>query len=249
MVIINELTAYLQQFLQVDKFKDYCPNGLQVEGKKEIQKIVTGVTASMALLEAAHAAQADLIMVHHGYFWRGEDAPIVGSKRKRIGFLLENNINLMAYHLPLDAHAELGNNVQLGKLLGITPIGYAGELNIVAYGHLEQPLPLTEFVQKIENTLQRKPTVVGPLQKMVQKVAWCTGAAQGYIDTAIDLGVDVYISGEISEQTYHEAIESGVSYISAGHHATERYGIQALGEHLAHKFNLSHQFIDIQNPV
>ena len=249
MVKINELTDYIQQLLQVERFKDYCPNGLQVEGKKEIHKIVTGVTASMALLEAAYAAQADLILVHHGYFWRSEDARVVGIKRQRLAFLLKNDINLLAYHLPLDAHPELGNNVQLGKILGITLAGFAGESNIVAYGNLEKPLPLTDFVQHIEKALQRKPIVVGPQQKTVQKVAWCTGAAQGYIDTAIELGADVYISGEISEQTNHEALESGVSYISAGHHATERYGVQALGEHLANKFNLSHQFIDIKNPV
>lgn len=249
MVKINELTDYIQQLLLVDRFKDYCPNGLQVEGKKEIQKIVSGVTASMALLEAAYVANADLILVHHGYFWRGEDTRVVGIKRQRLAFLLKNDINLLAYHLPLDAHPELGNNAQLGKILGITPVGFAGESNIVAYGTLPNPIQLTGFVEHIETVLQRKPVVVGPQQKTVQKVAWCTGAAQGYINTAVDLGVDVYISGEISEQTHHEALESGVSYISAGHHATERYGVQALGEHLAQKFDLSHQFIDIKNPV
>ncbi|MBA3695842.1 MAG: Nif3-like dinuclear metal center hexameric protein [Methylotenera sp.] len=249
MVKINELTRYIDQLLQVERFKDYCPNGLQVEGKIEIHKFATGVTASMALLEAALEAEADLILVHHGYFWRGEDARVVGIKRQRLAFLLKNNINLLAYHLPLDAHPELGNNAQLGKILGITPIGFAGESNIVAYGTLEKPLPLTDFVQHIEKALQRKAIVVGPQKKTVQKVAWCTGAAQGYIHTAIELGVDIYISGEISEQTNHEALESGVSYISAGHHATERYGVQALGEHLSQKFNLSHQFIDIKNPV
>lgn len=249
MVKIDELTGYIHQLLQVDRFKDYCPNGLQVEGKREIRKIVSGVTASIALLEAAHAAQADLILVHHGYFWRSEDARVIGIKRQRLAFLLKNDINLLAYHLPLDAHPELGNNTQLGKVLGITLSGFAGESNIVAYGNLEKPLPLAEFVQHIEKVLQRKAVVVGPQQKTVQKVAWCTGAAQGYINTAIELGADVYISGEISEQTNHEALESGVSYISAGHHATERYGVQALGEHLAQKFNLTHEFIDIKNPV
>ncbi len=249
MVKIDELTGYIHQLLQVDRFKDYCPNGLQVEGKREIRKIVSGVTASMALLEAAHAAQADLILVHHGYFWRSEDARVMGIKRQRLAFLLKNDINLLAYHLPLDAHPELGNNTQLGKVLGITLSGFAGESNIVAYGNLEKPVPLIDFIQHIEKVLQRKAVVVGPQQKTVQKVAWCTGAAQGYINTAIELGADVYISGEISEQTNHEALESGVSYISAGHHATERYGVQALGEHLAQKFNLTHEFIDIKNPV
>src|SRR3954464_14293222 len=144
MVKIDELTGYIHQLLQVDRFKDYCPNGLQVEGKKEIRKIVSGVTASMALLEAAYAAQADLILVHHGYFWRNEDARVIGIKRQRLAFLLKNDINLLAYHLPLDAHPELGNNTQLGEVLGITLSAFAGESNIVAYGNLEKPLPLAE---------------------------------------------------------------------------------------------------------
>ncbi|MBC7697291.1 MAG: Nif3-like dinuclear metal center hexameric protein [Bacteroidia bacterium] len=249
MVKINELTHYTQQLLQVERFKDYCPNGLQVAGKAEINKIVTGVTASMALLEAAQQANADLILVHHGYFWRNEDPRIVGIKRNRIAFLLKNDLNLVAYHLPLDAHATLGNNAQLGKVLGIELTGYSGDSNIIAYGNLDKPITLYEFVKKMEAKLQRTPLVIGDLQKMVRKIAWCTGAAQGYIDAAIELGVDVYISGEISEQTTHQSVESGVSYISAGHHVTERYGVQALGEHLADKFNIKHEFIDINNPV
>ena len=249
MININELIHYTQQLLEVERFKDYCPNGLQVEGKTAIHKIVTGVTASMALLEAAQEAGADLILVHHGYFWRNEDARVVGIKRNRLAFLLKNNLNLLAYHLPLDAHPTYGNNVQLGKVLGIAPEGFAGEPNIVAYGTLAQPLQLAAFARHIETQLLRTPLVIGDQEKLVQKVAWCTGAAQGYIDTAIALGVDVFISGEISEQTTHQAIESGVSYISAGHHVTERYGIKALGEHLAEKFNLSHEFVDINNPV
>lgn len=249
MVKINELTHYTQQLLQVERFNDYCPNGLQVEGKRDIRKIVTGVTACMALLEAAQQASADLILVHHGYFWRNEDARIVGIKRNRIAFLLKHDLNLMAYHLPLDAHPQLGNNAQLGKVLGIAPVGYVGESNIVAYGYLDQPKKLLDFALDIESRLQRVPLVIGDPQKLVQKVAWCTGAAQGYMESAIELEADVFISGEISEQTTHQAVESGVSYISAGHHATERYGVQALGEHLAEKFNLTHQFVDIKNPV
>ncbi|MDP3744413.1 MAG: Nif3-like dinuclear metal center hexameric protein [Methylotenera sp.] len=249
MVTINELTHYTQQLMQVERFKDYCPNGLQVEGRAEIRKVVTGVTASMALLEAAYSANADLILVHHGYFWKNEDARILGIKRKRIAYLLKHDLNLMAYHLPLDAHAELGNNVQLGRVLGILPISYIGESNLVAYGELEQVLTLGEFAKLIEKQLQRTPLVIGNPRQKIQKVAWCTGAAQGYMDAAMQLGADVFISGEISEQTTHQALETGVSYISAGHHATERYGIQALGEHLAEKFNLTHEFIDIKNPV
>lgn len=249
MVRINELTHYTQQLMQVERFKDYCPNGLQVEGRAEIRKIVTGVTASMALLEAAYLAGADLILVHHGYFWKNEDARILGIKRKRIAYLLKYDLNLMAYHLPLDAHAEFGNNVQIGRVLGILPIGYVGESNLVAYGELDQALSLGAFTKLIENRLQRAPLVIGNPQQQIKKVAWCTGAAQDYMDEAIQLGADVFISGEISEQTTHQALETGVSYISAGHHATERYGVQALGEHLAEKFNLIHEFIDIKNPV
>jgi len=249
MVKINELIHYTQQLMRVERFKDYCPNGLQVEGRQDIRKIVSGVTASMALLEAAHKANADLVLVHHGYFWRNEDARIVGIKRNRIAFLMKNDLNLMAYHLPLDAHAELGNNVQLGKLLGLNAVDYAGDEDLVAYAELETPIALRDFVLRIESSLQRKPLFVGDGNKLIKKVAWCTGAAQSYIETAAALGADVFISGEISEQTTHQALEMGVAYVSAGHHATERYGIKALGEHLAAKFELEHEFIDIDNPV
>jgi dinuclear metal center YbgI/SA1388 family protein len=249
MVKLNELLHYTQELMQVERYKDYCPNGLQVEGRPEIRKIVSGVTASMALLEAAQKANADLVLVHHGYFWRNEDPRVVGIKRNRLAFLLKNDLNLMAYHLPLDAHSEFGNNVQLGHVLGIRPIGFTGDSELMAYGELDKPITLAEFSAQIESVLQRAPLVIGNPEKIVRKVAWCTGAAQGYIDAAIELGVDVYISGEISEQTTHQSIESGVSYISAGHHVTERYGVQALGQHLAEKFNILHEFIDVKNPV
>lgn len=248
MVEIKELNHYTQQLMQVERFKDYCPNGLQVEGRSTIRKIVTGVTASMALLEAAQQANADLILVHHGYFWKNEDATLTGVKRKRIAFLLKNDLNLMAYHLPLDAHPELGNNVKLGEVLGVVSEKYDTS-GMVACGYLNQPIKLIDFARHVEATLLRTPLVIGNSNKIVSQIAWCTGAAQGYIDAAIELGADVFISGEISEQTTHQAIESGIAYISAGHHATERYGVQALGEHLALKFNLTHEFIDINNPV
>jgi len=249
MVKINELTHYTQQLMQVERFKDYCPNGLQVEGRITIGKIVTGVTASMALLEAAHKAGADLVLVHHGYFWKNEAPVVVGIKQRRIKFLLAHDINLMAYHLPLDAHGEFGNNVQLGKLLGFNTQSYVGVDNLIASTELEDELPLSEVVLLIERSLRRNVMVIGDPARAVKKIAWCTGAAQGYIDQAIGLGVDLFISGEISEQTTHQSLESGVAYIAAGHHATERYGVQALGNHLAEKFNLEHEFIDIHNPV
>ncbi|ACT47235.1 Nif3-like dinuclear metal center hexameric protein [Methylotenera mobilis] len=249
MVKINELNHYTQQLMQVARFKDYCPNGLQVEGRAEINKIVTGVTASMALLEAAQQAGADLILVHHGYFWRNEAPELVGVKQKRIKFLLQYEINLMAYHLPLDVHAEFGNNVQLGRLLGFEAQNYVGADDLIAYAELDEGLPLSAIAALLEQRLGRSVLTIGDAAQVIKRVAWCTGAAQGYIDQAVAQGVDLYISGEISEQTVHQALETGVAYISAGHHATERYGVQALGKHLAEKFNLEHEFIDIHNPV
>ena len=246
---IDALNNYLTLLLQPECFNDYCPNGLQVEGKREIHKIVTGVTASMDLLQAAHKANADTILVHHGYFWRNEALPITGIKKRRIQFLLQHNINLFAYHLPLDMHPELGNNVMLAKRLGLKVTGWAGEKNILALAELNPPQSLQELAMLVEAKLKRTPQVIGDLNKPICSIALCTGAAQGYIEQAVAANVDVYISGEISEQTVHVARETGLSYISAGHHATERYGIQALGEHLAQKFNLQHAFIDIDNPV
>ena len=246
---INDLNNYLNALLQPERFSDYCPNGLQVEGKQEIRHIVTGVTASMGLLEAALQANADAVLVHHGYFWRGEASPIVGIKKRRIQFLLQHEMNLFAYHLPLDMHPELGNNVMLAKQLGLKITGKTGEKEMLLLAELNAPQTLQTLVNLIEAKLSRRPQVIGDLNKPVKTVALCTGAAQGYIEQAVAANVDVYISGEISEQTVHVARESGMSYISAGHHATERYGIQALGEHLAQKFSLQHTFIDCDNPV
>ena len=246
---IKELMDYTGQILEVERFRDYCPNGLQVEGRQQVNHIVTGVTASMALLQAAQQAGADVVLVHHGYFWRNEDPRIIGIKQKRIRFLLEHGINLAAYHLPLDAHPVLGNNAQFGLKLGLQMDGNAGEQSLVSYGSLPQAETLDSFQQRLGALLQRQPFVVSGAAREVQRVAWCTGAAQQYLESAIELGVDVFISGEISEQTVHLARESGVAYIAAGHHATERYGVQALGRHLAEQFGLKHQFIDIDNPV
>ncbi len=250
---INELVDYTGQLLKVEHFRDYCPNGLQVQGRRDIKKIVSGVTASMDLLEAAHEAGADMVLVHHGYFWRHEDERIIGIKHARLKFLLQHDINLVAYHLPLDAHPELGNNVQLGRVMGVTVDGWAGEKNgepaIVAHGTLPNPISLEGLGNHVAGALNRTPLLIGDLNKRVERVAWCTGAAQGYLELAASLGVDAFISGEVSEQTVHLARESGVAYIAAGHHATERYGVQALGQHLAGHFNLEHHFIDIDNPV
>ncbi len=249
----SDLVSAINTILTPEHFKDYCPNGLQIQGRNGINKIVTGVTASMELLVAAKAQNADAILVHHGYFWRGEASEIVGIKQKRIKFLLENDINLLAYHLPLDAHAEFGNNVQLARILGIQLESWADENNIVAIGSLPTTKTLVDFAKGIEIALQRSPQVIasatGDLSKPVKRVAWCTGAAQGYMDVAIANNVDVFISGEISEQTVHLARESNTSYIAAGHHATERYGVEALGQYLANTYGLEHIFIDCDNPV
>jgi dinuclear metal center YbgI/SA1388 family protein len=243
---INDLSNYLNGLLQPERFSDYCPNGLQVEGKREINNIVTGVTASMELLQAALEANADVILVHHGYFWRNEALPITGIKKRRIQFLLQHDINLFAYHLPLDMHPELGNNVMLAKQLDLKITKWA---DMLALAELNKPQTLASFAEHVQATLKRKPLVIGDLNKPIKNIALCTGAAQGYIEQALAENVDVYISGEISEQTVHVARESGMSYISAGHHATERYGVQALGEHLAKRFGLQHQYIDCDNPV
>lgn len=243
------LDTYLAEYLQVPDFRDYCPNGLQVEGRAEVARIVTGVTASAALIEAAIAAEADALIVHHGYFWRGEDGRITGMRRRRIGLLLEHDINLFAYHLPLDVHADVGNNAALARQLGLTPAGRFGEQDIGVHGTLDAGITLAQFAARIGQKFSRAPQVIGDPARPLRRIAWCTGAAQGLFEQAIALGVDAYISGEISEQTVHAARESGVAYIAAGHHATERYGVRALGEHLARHFGLQHRFIDVENPV
>jgi dinuclear metal center YbgI/SA1388 family protein len=249
MMKINDLNQYLTEILQPKSFNDYCPNGLQVEGKMEVANIVTGVTASMALIETAIALDADAILVHHGYFWKSDAAVITGMKKRRIQALLAHDINLFAYHLPLDAHPEFGNNVMLGKVLDL-PISYwLDDKHMIAVAELSVATTLGDLTGQVEQKLNRLPQVLGNADKEVRTIAWCTGAAQGYIEQAIAQNIDVYISGEISEQTMHAVNESTTAYISAGHHATERYGIKALGEHLAQRFDLKHQFIDIDNPI
>ena len=243
------LDEYLADYLQVHDFRDYCPNGLQVEGRGEIARIVTGVTASAALIEAAVADGADALIVHHGYFWRGEDARITGMRRRRIGLLFEHELNLFAYHLPLDAHPEIGNNATLARQLGIEVTKRFGEQDIAALGSVAEGSTVGSFTRTITEKLGRSPLVIGDAARPLRRIAWCTGGAQGMFEQAIALGVDAYLSGEISEQTVHLARESGVAYIAAGHHATERYGVQALGAHLAQRFGVQHRFIEIDNPV
>ena len=245
----DELEYYIRDLLQVDRFRDYCPNGLQVEGTREIRTIVSGVTASQALLDAAIEANADAVLVHHGYFWRNEDARIVGMKRNRIATLIQHGISLFAYHLPLDAHPALGNNAQLASHLGFSIDSWFGEQNIAVQGHLDLSMPLNSLVEKVGVGLGRTPLAIGREDKVIRKIAWCSGAAQDYFSEAVSLGVDAFLTGEISEHSVHISRETGVAFISAGHHATERFGIQALGEHLKKQFDVCHHFIDIYNPV
>lgn len=262
---IRTVEHYTNELLNIKSFQDYCPNGLQVEGKPEISRLVSGVTASVDFIKAAIELKADALLVHHGYFWKNEAASIAGIKHQRISALMQHQMNLLAYHLPLDCHPVLGNNAQLAKALTIDQQGpldpHKPELpgNV---GQFDQPLTLAELQQRIRHTLNREPLIIpgcpyseGNHQRLddngikVQRVGWCTGGAQSYFETAIAAGVEVFITGEISEPQVHLARESGVTFVAAGHHATERGGAKALGEHLAEHFGLWHEFVDIDNPV
>ena len=247
-----ELEQLINQKLSSDKINDYAPNGLQVEGKTEIKKIITGVTASQALIDYAIRQNADAILVHHGYFWKSENPCIRGMKGKRIKALLVNDMNLYGYHLPLDVHPELGNNAQLAKLLDIENLQplEKGAVSIPVWGELKEPMTGENFAEKIEKVLNRKPLICienGP--HLIRKIGICTGGGQGYIDLAAEQGCDAFITGEVSEQTIHSAREQGLHFFSAGHHATERYGIKALGEWLAKEYGFDVEFKDIDNPA
>ena len=251
MVQLKDLLSYSNNVLEIERFNDYCPNGLQIEGKTEIKKIISGVTASQALIDAAIKEKADVLLVHHGYFWKGEDARIIGLKYHRVRSLMEAGVNLLAYHLPLDAHPLYGNNAKLAEILDLDIAGSfpSGSDAVGMYGTLKTPMSAADFSQKISATLDREPLHIGENSEQIHTIAWCSGAAQNYIEAAAELGVDAYLTGEISEQTVHIAREYGLHFYAAGHHATERYGVQALGEHLALHFGINHQFIDITNPV
>lgn len=252
----NQLLQAFDGLLQPERFKDYGPNGLQVEGRDEIRRVVSGVTASRALIEAAIDARADAIFVHHGLFWRGQDGRVTGWMRQRLQLLLAHDINLFAYHLPLDAHAELGNNAQLGRVLGFAADARFGEqdLGFAAPAAFESGQALADHVA---HALGRTVTLVQPFgtagamppQRPIRRVAWCTGGAQGYFESAIAAGADAFVTGEISEPQAHLAREMGVSFIAAGHHATERYGAPAVAAHVAARWGLQHQFIEIDNPA
>lgn len=248
-----QLEALLNAELKPEQVKDYSPNGLQVQGRDNVQTIVTGVTACQDLIDKAIEYQADAILVHHGYFWRGESQSIRGMKYQRIKMLIENGINLYGYHLPLDIHPTLGNNAQLAKRLGIEIIGGLepnNPVSIPVYGKLSTPMTLGQFEQQVATVLNRTPLVVdGGRTARIETVGLCTGGAQDFIDLAAEQGMDAYLSGEISERTTFSAREQGVHYVAAGHHATERYGVKALGEWLADHHGLTTHFVDIDNPA
>lgn len=248
----NELVHACDTLLRADRFKDYTVNGLQVAGTERIGRVMSGVTACQALLDEAVAWGADLILVHHGYFWKNEPLTVTGMKRRRLATLLAHDINLLAYHLPLDAHPTLGNNAQLAKRLGLVPErcvdGEMGE-GLLWLGRTTRAMSDCELAALVGERLAREPLLVKGYRGEIERVAWCTGGAQDMIAAAQEAGAQAYISGEISERTTHQARETGISYLAAGHHATERYGVQALGEWLATEFGVEHRFVDIDNPA
>lgn len=244
-----ELIGILDDALEPHRYKDYAPNGLQVEGKAEITKVLFGVTASEALIDVAIAKQADAIIVHHGYFWKNEDSRILGIKRRRLAKLLAHDINLIAYHLPLDAHPQLGNNVQLAEECGWIVDGCTGENNLLWYGHPSATVSLADFANTIEQRLQRAPLVLGKTDRAIHRIAWCTGGADSFFPQAIELGVDLFITGEASEPCAHLAAESDVAFIAAGHHATERGGVRAMAAWLDRHEELDCEFVDLWNPI
>ena len=249
MVARNQIESYLATLLAVERFKDYGPNGLQVEGRGEVSRLVSGVTASLALIDAAIAVHADAILVHHGLFWRGQDGRLTGWLAERVKRLMAHGINLFAYHLPLDAHAEFGNNAQLGLQLGLVADARFGEQDLGFAGPATQERSLGALAQRVQTALAREPLVLPGDGRALTRIGWCTGGAQGYFEAAIAAGVDAFITGEVSEPQAHLARETGVAFLACGHHATERFGAPAVAAHVAERFGLEHRFIEIENPA
>lgn len=245
----EQFQQHLDQLLEPARVRDYCPNGLQVEGREEIARVVCGVTASQALIDQAIARKADAIVVHHGYFWRGEDPRVLGLRRARLAKLLAHDINLFAYHLPLDVHPELGNNAQLARLMGWSVEARFGEQDLGWLGRPAEPATLAQVAGELGSRLGREPLAIGDSDRLVSRIAWCSGAAQSLFEDAIAAGAELFVSGEISEQTVHLARESGVAYLAAGHHASERGGVRALAGWIAAHCGIESEFVDIANPV
>ena len=248
-VALRELVDAADSLMEPDRFSDYCPNGLQVAGRDTVERLVSGVTACLALIEVAADHGADALLVHHGYFWRGEDPRVVGMKKARLAALLRHDLSVIAYHLPLDAHPELGNNAQLAQRLNLVATGTLCADGVGLVGHCREPTTGHAFARRLAERLGRKPLHVGDGDAPIGRIAWCTGAAQSMIDRAAELGADAYLTGEVSEQTVHTAREAGMQFFAAGHHASERYGVQALGARLAGRLGIEHRFVDIDNPA
>ena len=245
----NEVENFLAEMLSVDRFADYGPNGLQVEGRAEVRCIVSGVTASLAFINAAIDAGADTLLVHHGLFWRGQDGRLTGWLKARVAKLIAHDINLFAYHLPLDAHAEFGNNAQLGLRLGLVADARFGEQALGFIGAAGAHRGAQALARAVATSLARAPLLLPGDGRPLRRIAWCTGAAQGYFEDAIAAGADAFITGEVSEPQAHLARETGVAFLACGHHATERYGAPAVAEQVARHFGLEHRFIEIENPA
>jgi dinuclear metal center YbgI/SA1388 family protein len=248
----HDLLQAFDQLLAPERFKDYGPNGLQVEGRERIEKLVSGVTASRALIEQAIAARADAIFVHHGLFWRGQDGRVTGWMKQRLALLLAHDINLFAYHLPLDAHPGLGNNAQLGERLGLRAAGRFGEQDLGFIGERRDGgsfVDTAALAAHVEQVLGRRVTAVAGASGPLKRIAWCTGGAQSYFEAAIAAGAQAFLTGEISEPQAHYARECGVSFLACGHHATERYGAPAVASHVAKQLGIEHVFIDVDNPA
>lgn len=256
---LEKLVSFCDELLQVQGIKDYCPNGLQVQGRKEVSSIISGVTACKELIMRAQQGNADVLLVHHGYFWKGEDARVIGMKYERLKLLLDSGINLLAYHLPLDIHRELGNNAYLGTMLGIDTTKDAVEIllpqdKLGFVAELNEPLNGAELKQLLHEKLGREPLHIdghmdGQADRPIKRIAWCSGAAQDFIEQAKEHNADCYISGEVSERTFHFARENAIDYYAIGHHCSETGGVKLLGERIAAEFGISHKFIDIPNPV
>lgn len=251
MISPEQLASWCHDYLSADEFKDYCPNGLQVDAGQPIEHVLTGVTACEALIDEAIDKKAQAILVHHGYFWKGESYPLVGMKGKRIRKLMQNGISLIAYHLPLDAHPMIGNNAILASELGLEITGalYPEEKYPVGNVAVCQEMTPSQLADKIYHVLQRKPLHLSGGQPILSKVALCTGGAQDMIEQAAKMGCHAFISGEVSERTTHIARELNIDYFACGHHATERGGIKALGELIQKEFGIQTTFVDIDNPV
>jgi len=244
---LKKMVAIIDNYLNSAQINDYCPNGLQIEGKLQVKKIVSGVTASQNLIDEAIKEQACVLLVHHGYFWKGENPCLVGTKKRRIKSLLEHEISLIGYHLPLDIHPEVGNNIQLAKRFNLTNCKTLPQNPVILMGELNQAVSAQDFADLAQQVLGRKIELIDTKRK-VKNVAICSGGGQNYFELAINFGCDLFLTGEATEHNFHNAHENGINFIAAGHHATERFGVQALGDYLAHTLNLEHKFIDLTNP-